>query len=192
MKNSKYIYYVSIICLLLLALSLTAFAKPCTAEQAGTFSQNSISLTPNKLLTSNQSLNISTTGIHSTEQSSDTSEISIVSTTATKSENETSVADEVYLGRYKLTAYCPCSECSGSWGKQTSTGATATEGRTIGVDPNIIEYGTEVYIEGVGVRVAEDTGGAVNNKHIDIFMDSHSDCMKFGVKYADVYLIREK
>jgi 3D (Asp-Asp-Asp) domain-containing protein len=99
--------------------------------------------------------------------------------------------DRIYLGKYKLTAYCPCSECSGSWGRQTSTGATATEGRTIGVDPGVIKYGTEVYIDGVGKRVAEDTGGAVNNKHIDIFMDSHADCLRFGVKYADVYMIEE-
>ena len=43
-----------------------------------------------------------------------------------------------YLGQFKLTAYCPCTACSGPWGSQTKSQTTAQEGYTIAVDPDII------------------------------------------------------
>lgn len=84
----------------------------------------------------------------------------------------------VSLGEFVLTAYCPCSECSGKWGYQTSTGAIATEGRTVAVDPNVIPYGTVLIINGEEY-VAEDCGSMVVGKHIDIFMESHSEAENF-------------
>lgn len=86
---------------------------------------------------------------------------------------------------FLLTAYCPCYECSEGYGDMTSTGKRAVEGRTIAVDPRVIEYGTEVYIDGK-VYVAEDCGGLVKGKHIDIYFDSHSKVDAFGKKYAEV------
>ena len=35
------------------------------------------------------------------------------------------------------------------------------EGRTIAVDPDIIPLGSVVYVEGYGVRIAEDTGAYI-------------------------------
>lgn len=92
----------------------------------------------------------------------------------------------VNLGEFKLTAYCPCNKCSGQWGTQTSTGATATQGRTIAVDPNAIPYGTVVVINGQEY-VAEDTGSAIKEKRIDIYFDSHEAALEFGVQYVEVY-----
>ena len=86
---------------------------------------------------------------------------------------------------FLLTAYCPCYECSEGYGDMTSTGKRAIEGRTIAVDPRVIEYGTEVYIDGK-VYVAEDCGGLVKGKHIDIYFDSHDKVDAFGKKYAEV------
>ncbi len=71
----------------------------------------------------------------------------------------------------------------------TKSGTTAVEGRTIAVDPRVIPLGSRVYIEGYGVFVAEDTGGAIKSKKIDVFLDSHSRCFENGVAYADVYLL---
>lgn len=92
----------------------------------------------------------------------------------------------VNLGEFKLTAYCPCTKCSDHWGTQTSTGATATQGRTIAVDPNAIPYGTVVVING-HEYIAEDCGGSVDGKHIDIFFNSHNEALEFGVQYVEVY-----
>ena len=100
------------------------------------------------------------------------------------------VKTKEYLGRYKLTAYCPCEKCCGTNTGTTATGTTATQGRTIGVNPKDIPYGTVVEIDGMEY-VAEDTGGAIGNNHIDIFFDNHADALDFGVKYADVYKVVE-
>lgn len=92
------------------------------------------------------------------------------------------------LGFFKLTAYCPCKECSGHWGKQTSTGAIATEGRTVAVDPKVIPYGTVIVVVIDGVEyeyVSEDCGGLVKGKHIDIYFDEHKTDFKH---YAEVFI----
>ena len=104
-------------------------------------------------------------------------------------EPETEKAKE-YLGKYKLTAYCPCEKCCGVNTGITATGTKATEGRTIGVNPKDIPYGTVVVIDGKEY-VAEDTGGAIGHNHIDIFFNNHEDAINFGTKYADVYKVVE-
>lgn len=91
------------------------------------------------------------------------------------------------LGKFKLTAYCPCYECSEGWGHMTSSGHTARERHTIATDPRVIPEGTRVIINGQ-VYVAEDTGGGVKGNHIDIFFEDHQTTDDFGVRYAEVFL----
>lgn len=86
-----------------------------------------------------------------------------------------------YLGKYKLTAYCGCKKCSGKWGTRTASGKKAKQGRTIAVDKRKIKLGTKVKINGK-TYVAEDVGGGVKGKHIDVFFSSHKQTMKFGKK----------
>ena len=93
-----------------------------------------------------------------------------------------------YLGNFKLTYYCACTECCGEYANGiTATGTKATQGRTIAVDPSVIPYGSEVII-GNRVYIAEDCGGAIKGNRIDIYMDSHEDALSQGLGYADVYL----
>lgn len=95
------------------------------------------------------------------------------------------------LGQFKLTAYCPCSKCNGEWaGGITSTGAMAKANRTIAVDPSVIPYGSKVMINGK-IYVAEDCGGAIKGNRIDVYHDTHSEALDFGVQYAEVYLVVE-
>ena len=86
-----------------------------------------------------------------------------------------------YLGKYKLTAYFGCKKCSGKWGTRTASGKKAKQGRTIAVDRRKIKLGTKVKINGK-TYVAEDVGGGVKGKHIDVFFSSHKQTMKFGKK----------
>jgi uncharacterized protein YabE (DUF348 family) len=75
-------------------------------------------------------------------------------------------------------------------GTRTATGTRVTEGRTIAVDPNVIPLGWWVYIEGVGFRRAEDTGGAIKGNKIDIYYDSVKRANSFGRKSGlKVYVI---
>lgn len=94
----------------------------------------------------------------------------------------------IYIGEFKLTAYCPCEHCSDEWGTMTATGTRATAGRTIAVDPKKIPYGTEVIING-NTYIAEDCGGAIKGNRIDIYFDSHNEALNFGVQYADVFKV---
>jgi 3D (Asp-Asp-Asp) domain-containing protein len=64
----------------------------------------------------------------------------------------------------------------------TATGTTVMDGRTIAVDPERIPLGSKVYIEGIGFRVAEDTGGAIKGNRIDVYMSNLQDAVQFGVK----------
>ena len=79
----------------------------------------------------------------------------------------------ISLGTFKLTAYCPCSQCCGPWANGiTATGVTARANHTIAVDPRVIPYGSTVYIEGLGTFVAEDCGGAIKGNRIDVFYNT--------------------
>lgn len=72
----------------------------------------------------------------------------------------------------------------------TSSGAKVKEGRTIAVDPKVIPIGSMVYIEGIGLRKAEDTGSAIKGARIDVFMEDLNEALEFGVqKNKKVYLL---
>lgn len=99
----------------------------------------------------------------------------------------------VSLGQFKLTHYCPCPKCCGEWADGiTYTGTVATEGRTIAVDPKVIPCGSTVvirYEDGLEAHyIAEDIGGAIKGKRIDVYMDSHKAALREGVKYAEVFV----
>lgn len=78
------------------------------------------------------------------------------------------VTETTYIGDFELTFYSkeqfPDSP--------TSTGVMPEVGRTIAVDPNVIPYGTAVWIDGFGVRYAEDTGSAIKGNRIDVFVET--------------------
>lgn len=60
---------------------------------------------------------------------------------------------------------------------------------TIAVDPRVIPLGTKVYIEGYGYAVAEDTGGAIKNNIIDLFLNSSAECKQWGRRNVNLYII---
>ena len=99
---------------------------------------------------------------------------------------ETNEPELESLGEFKLTAYCPCTECSGNWGTQTTTGAIATEGRTVAVDPSVIPYGTVLMING-HEYVAEDCGAWIKGNDIDIYFNTHEEAEIFGVQHMEVF-----
>lgn len=93
------------------------------------------------------------------------------------------------LGTFKLTAYCTCSKCCGKNAKYgiTRSGTRPVEGRTISVDPNVIPLGSKVIIDG-HEYIAEDTGSAIKNNIIDLFIDGHQRARQFGVQYKEVFV----
>jgi 3D (Asp-Asp-Asp) domain-containing protein len=90
------------------------------------------------------------------------------------------------LGRFKLTAYA---RAKGRARAITATGTSARAGRTVAVDPKVIPLGSRIFIEGLGVRIAEDVGSAVKGWHIDVFLPSYPAATKFGVQRRIVSVI---
>ena len=115
-----------------------------------------------------------------------------------KPATEYAYCDDVFLGEFTLTAYCPDSCCCGKWASgYTATGTLATEGRTIAVDPKGIPYGSHVLLiwpDGTQHSyIAEDCGGGVNGNHIiDVFFNDHQAARVFGAQSAMVYLEAEQ
>lgn len=96
-------------------------------------------------------------------------------------------ANTTSIGEYTITHYCPCKSCCGKTDGITATGTVATADRTIAVDPSVIPYGTEVIIDGK-TYVAEDCGGAIKGRKIDIYVDSHQEAINRGRVTREVFL----
>jgi len=77
----------------------------------------------------------------------------------------------------------------------TATGYDVTDTITyqglpiIAVDPKVIPLGTKVYVEGVGLAIALDTGGAIKGNKIDILVDGEQKAKTFGRKQLQVWVI---
>ena len=73
-------------------------------------------------------------------------------------------------------------------GGLTASGTRARVG-AVAVDPNFIPLGTRLYIEGYGYATAEDTGGAVKGKIIDLYMNSNSEAYNWGRRPVQVTIL---
>ena len=81
-------------------------------------------------------------------------------------------------------------------GNNCATGVAPKPGY-IAVNPNVIPYGTKMYIKTAdgsfiyGYAVAADTGGFVKNypNGVDLFMTTKSACVNFGVRNVEIYIL---
>ncbi len=104
-----------------------------------------------------------------------------VSSVKKSSVKKTSKKSRKYLGTFKAYAY--------NGAGTTASGTTTKANRTVAVDPKVIPLGSKLMINGK-IYIAEDTGGFIKGKKIDIFMPSYNDCIQWGVKNVKVYLIK--
>ena len=102
-------------------------------------------------------------------------------------------ADRIF--RMKVSAYSTFDDQNGlnSNGdpEHTATMTYPTVGRTIAVDPQVIPYGSDVWIEGLGWYIAEDTGGAIIDSRIDVCVDTFKEANNFGIRTLKV-LVKTK
>jgi 3D (Asp-Asp-Asp) domain-containing protein len=84
-----------------------------------------------------------------------------------------------YVGDFHVTCY------SGMGG--TASGAT-TSTSTVAVDPSVIPLGTQIYVDGVGWRVAQDVGSGIIGNDLDIWMPRLLDCVEWGARMRAVFV----
>ena len=83
-----------------------------------------------------------------------------------------------------VTAYCPCSKCCGEWsaiGQRTASGTVPKAGRTIAATRHW-KLGARVVVYGHTYIVEDRLSRRYKLPRIDIFMDSHTKAVRFGVK----------
>lgn len=101
------------------------------------------------------------------------------------------------LGEFKVTAYCGCAKCCGSYAKDrptdrdgqpivyTASGERARAGCTVAADTSVLPFGTVLIIDGRVYKV-QDTGSAVKGKHIDIYFSTHQQALEWGCQTKTV------
>lgn len=85
----------------------------------------------------------------------------------------------------KATAYTPY---EGGGNGITYTGMKARYG-VIAVDPKVIPLYSKLYIEGYGVAIAGDTGGAIKGNKIDLCYQTYNEAIQFGVRNVKIYIL---
>ena len=76
----------------------------------------------------------------------------------------------------------------------TANGAKVKWG-VVAVDPTVIPYGTRMFIVAndgsyvYGLSTAEDCGGAIQNKRLDLYMPTLEQAFAFGVRNCTVYFL---
>nr|WP_193556333.1 3D domain-containing protein [Paenibacillus ginsengarvi] len=109
--------------------------------------------------------------------------------------NGVTFAYKEILNNVTLTAYSIDAASTGKTSEHpqygmTFSGTKVSEGRTIAVDPKVIPIGWWVYIEGIGLRRAEDTGSAIKGNIIDVYFENPDYAKRFGLKRGyKVYII---
>ncbi|MCG3180385.1 MAG: Cell wall-binding protein YocH [Phycisphaerae bacterium] len=90
----------------------------------------------------------------------------------------------------RVTAYCSCAKCCGRWARlgRTASGApiASNGGQFVAADTHVLSFGTRVrvpgYASGQWVPVL-DRGGRIRGNALDLFMPSHAQAKRWGVKW---------
>lgn len=110
--------------------------------------------------------------------------------------NNNSVGNEQWQTvQMRVTAYCPCSKCCGSYSDGiTACGHKITAGDRFAAADKMYPFGTQMIIPGYkndkAVKVL-DRGGAIGGNCLDVFFNSHQEALEWGVRYLDVKICEQ-
>ena len=141
------------------------------AQEAQQKQPTSSSSKPAETTQSNASQNTSTPSAEPEEDAAEETQ---------PSENTNTSSQGTYLGSFRITGYCNCSECGGQG--NTASGTVPAAGRTVAMGG--VPFGTRLLINGC-VYVVEDRGTPYG--HVDIFYNTHEEALANGSYYTDVY-----
>lgn len=102
-------------------------------------------------------------------------------------EQQSKIEEVEYLGYFWVTGYDICIDCCGKTDGITANNTIAEVGYTCAASEDL-PFGTRLYIDGIGERVVEDRGGAIEGARIDVLCANHEDCYAI-TGYYDVWII---
>lgn len=96
-----------------------------------------------------------------------------------------------------VTHYDVCVECCGKVDGIGAAGRKVVPFVSAAVDPRVIPLGSDVlvdYNDGTGVHYyrADDTGGAIKGKRVDLCVSDHQTALQLGKKTATVYWVAQE
>lgn len=104
--------------------------------------------------------------------------------------------EEIDAGYFIVTAYTNSPGDTGKSPGQVGYGITASgkptvEHHTIAADWNLLPNGTIVKIQGLtGTYTVEDTGNGIHGRHIDLFVGSEDEAVKWGIKRRKITIVK--
>ncbi|PHV70853.1 hypothetical protein CS063_08805 [Sporanaerobium hydrogeniformans] len=104
---------------------------------------------------------------------------------------DTSGISYEYTKMYNMEATAYTAFNGDGWGDQTASGMRAGVG-IIAVDPKVIPLGTKLFVEGYGLAIAGDTGGAIKGHIVDLFFETKAECREFGRRQRKVYVLADQ
>lgn len=91
-------------------------------------------------------------------------------------------AEMEFLGDWRITAYAET-------GYPCANGNYPTKDYTIAC--NSLDFGTQVYIDGVGIRTVEDRGPQwLGNEWCDLYLGEYTDCVQWGDQTRKVWRVK--
>jgi len=166
---------------------------PATKESASTIKE-SAPTTKENVPAANESAPTVKESAQVTKESAPTVKESVPVTkesAPTPKENESKTNDSAGSKVIVMEASAYTASCKGCTGI-TATGINLKENpntKVISVDPSVIPLGSKVNVEGYGVAIAGDTGGAIKGKRIDVFIPNKQDAINFGRKQVKVTIL---
>ncbi|MEH7514959.1 LysM peptidoglycan-binding domain-containing protein [Gottfriedia acidiceleris] len=165
---------------------------PATKESAA-ITKESVPATKESAPATKESVPAAKESAPATKESTPTTKESVPATKddATTKESASKTNDTAGLKVITMEASAYTASCKGCTGI-TATGINLKENpntKVISVDPSVIPLGSKVNVEGYGVAIAGDTGGAIKGNRIDVFIPNKQDAIKFGRKQVKVTIL---
>ncbi|PET68693.1 peptidoglycan-binding protein [Bacillus sp. AFS001701] len=163
---------------------------PATKESAS-ITKESVPTAKESAPTTKESVPAAKESAPATKESAPVTKESVPAAKESAPTSESKTNDSAGLKVITMEASAYTASCKGCTGI-TATGINLKENpntKVISVDPSVIPLGSKVNVEGYGVAIAGDTGGAIKGNRIDVFIPNKQDAINFGRKQVKVTIL---
>lgn len=116
------------------------------------------------------------------------------------------ISNDGYLGKFRVTRYCPCEICNGKWAANNkidengniiaygASGKILNNGYSCAADTSL-PFGTKLYIPQIGLTVTVDDRAAksieqrYNGKFVDLYFTDHAHYIEGASDWMEVYIV---